>query len=176
MENTLITQDRLDSLVSLCKSTKPKTIAEVGVYKGGSLKLLAENFPAVVILGFDTFKGLPKEHWNNKEPHKIGDFNDTDISSVYSFIDSPNVVLVKGLFPESGKPYKDQKFDFVHIDTDFYEAVKQSLKWFWPRISEGGIIVFDDYKWPNCPGVEKALIEFGHPIHESVKYQAYLIK
>jgi len=176
MENTLITNDRLEALVRLCKRTKAETIAEVGVYKGGSLKTLAINFPGAVILGFDTFEGLPKEQWNNKEIHKPGEFSDTDIKSVYSFIDRPNVVLIKGLFPESAKGYKDQEFDFVHIDTDFYLSVKESLRWFWPRMMYGGIIVFDDYKWPNCPGVERALDEFGQDVHISANYQAYLIK
>jgi O-methyltransferase len=176
MENTLITQDRLDSLVQLCKSTKAETIAEVGVYKGGSLKFLAEHFSSAVIFGFDTFEGLPKEHWHNSEVHKPGDFDDTDIKSVYEFIDKPNVVLVQGLFPKSAKQYKDQIFDFVHIDTDFYKAVSESIAWFWPRMSKGGIIVFDDYKWPNCPGVKKALDECGYEVHESVKYQAYIKK
>lgn len=181
MENTLITNDRLENLVKLCKSTKYKTIAEVGVYKGGSLKTLSEAFPNALIYGFDTFEGLPQEHWNENEIHKPGDFSDTDIDSVFRFINNPRVMLVKGLFPEStdkGQGGEGIIFDFVHIDTDFYEGVIQSLSWFWSRMSEGGIIVFDDYGWPNCPGVKQALKEFGHPVHETenVKYQAWIIK
>lgn len=176
MENTLITQDRLDALVILCKKTEAKDIAEVGVYKGGSLKLLAENFPTAFILGFDTFEGLPKEQWKKGEIHKPGDFDDTDIKSVYEFIDSPNVVLVKGLFPDTGKDYKDLKFDFVHIDTDFYEGVSKSIGWFWSRMRKGGIIVFDDYQWQNCPGVKRALDETGFEVNSIAKYQAYITK
>lgn len=174
MENTLITQDRLDSLVELCSNTNAQTIAEVGVYKGGSLKLLADSFPAAVVIGFDTFEGLPSEHWNKNEIHKPGDFNDTDIKSVYEFIDNPRVILVKGLFPDTGKNYKDMIFDFVHIDTDFYEGVKESIKFFYPRLSEGGIMAFDDYGWSNCPGVKKALNEFGKEVFKSAKNQAFI--
>jgi len=178
MENTLITFDRLNNLVKLCESTWHETIAEVGVYKGGSLKTLAQAFPTSVIFGFDTFEGLPEEQWTDKEIHKPGEFNDTDIKSVYEFINNPNVVLIKGLFPESAKHYKDQKFDFVHLDTDFFISTVKSLLWFWPRMNYGGIIVFDDYGWPNCPGVKQALTEFGHPVHETenVKYQAWIQK
>lgn len=176
MENTLITSDRLNSLVELCKKTKAKTIAEVGVYRGGSLKTLSINFPNAVIFGFDTFEGLPKEKWNKDEIHQPGEFSDTTAKEVYEFIGNPRVVLVKGLFPNTAQGYKDQVFDFVHIDTDFYRSVKESLLWFWPRMSKEGIIVLDDYKWPNCPGVKQALDEFKKPIYESVNYQAYLIK
>lgn len=174
MDNTLISQDRLDTLVELCNNTDHKTIAEVGVYKGGSLKFLGENFPDAVIFGFDTFEGLPKEHWNKNEVHKPGDFSDTSIEEVYKFIDNPRVLLIKGLFPESAKQYKDQVYDFVHVDTDFYEGVRSSLEFFYPRLSEGGIIVFDDYEWENCPGVKKALKEFGKEIFKSAKHQAFI--
>lgn len=176
MENTLVTQDRLDALVYLCGRTSAKRIAEVGVYKGGSLKTLAEAYPQAKILGFDTFKGLPTEQWNEKEHHQPGEFSDTDIDSVAKFIDSENVTLVRGLFPESGEHFKSLRFDFVHIDTDFYESVKLSLEWFWPRLNKDAIIAFDDYEWPNCPGVKRALKEFGEVINESANYQAYLIK
>lgn len=176
MDNTLISQDRLDALVELCSNTNHKTIAEVGVYKGGSLKYLAQNFPDAVVFGFDTFEGLPKEHWNKDEVHNPGDFSDISIEEVYKFIDNPRVLLIKGLFPESGKQYKDQVFDFVHIDTDFYEGVKGSLEFFYPRLSEGGIIAFDDYEWSNCPGVKKALDEFGKETFKSAKYQAFIKK
>lgn len=176
MDNTLITQDRLDYLVELCKRTKAETIAEVGVYKGGSLKYLSENFPNAVIFGFDTFEGLPKTQWNKKEIHKPGEFSDTDIKSVYEFIDNPRVVLVKGVFPDSASGYSNEEFDFVHIDTDFYISVKKSLEWFWPRMMYNGIIAFDDYGWVNCPGVERALEEFGQEIYRGANYQAYIIK
>lgn len=176
MENTLITGDRLNSLVELCKRTKAEMIAEVGVYKGGSLKYLAEHFPDADLYGFDTFEGLPIEQWNEKEIHKPRDFNDTSLEAVKKFINNPNVQLEKGLFPSSAKYYFDYQFDFVHIDTDFYESVKQSLEWFWPRMSKGGIITFDDFEWPNCPGVKQALEEFGQPFFRSVNYQAYIIK
>lgn len=173
---TLITRDRLDSLIDLCSRTKAEVIAEVGVYKGGSLKFLAENFPTAVILGFDTFEGLPKEHWSEDEFHEPGEFDDTTRKSVYEFINSPNVILIKGLFPATAKHYKDLRFDFVHVDVDFYKATALSIAWFWPRMVDGGIIVFDDYKWDNCPGVKRALDECGYDVHESVDYQAYLIK
>lgn len=176
MDNTLITQDRLDSLVKLCSKTAYHIIAEVGVYKGGSLKVLSEAFPYAKIFGFDTFEGLPSAHWNKNEVHKPGDFSDTSKQDVEEFIDSENVTLIEGLFPESAMDLEHYIFDFVHVDIDFYEGVVQSLEFFFPLLRKGGVMVFDDYEWPMCPGVKKALEEFGEPIHESVPYQAYIIK
>lgn len=181
MENTLITQDRLDTFGLLELITPEGVVAEVGVYKGGSLKVLAQLFDDKLVLGFDTFEGLPEEQWIESEIHEPLEFNDTSLQEVQEFLaDCPNVVLVKGLFPQSGEPYKDLKFSLVHLDTDFYLSTKLSLEWFWPRMVQGGIIVFDDYNWKNCPGVLQALEE--HSMNEGVRirsfaeYQAHIYK
>lgn len=177
MENTLITSDRLSTFRTLKPFIPEGVIAEVGVYRGGSLKLLGQLYDDRAVLGFDTFEGLPKEQWIESEFHDPGDFNDTTYDEVQEFVaECPNVVLVKGLFPQSGAVFADYKFSLVHIDTDFYEGVKQSLEWFWTRMNSRGIIIFDDYDWPNCPGVQQALGEFGEPIHLAADYQAYIIK
>lgn len=178
MDNTLITQDRLDEIVRLAgEAAVGGQFAEVGVYKGGSLKELHQHFPHVTILGFDTFEGLPKEQWNENEYHQPGEFSDTSLEEVQAFVGSTGVQLVKGLFPASATGYEHLNFSFVHIDTDFYQSVKASLEWFWPRLLPGGIIVMDDYEWPNCPGVKLALDEFGQPYQPTnAQYQAYIIK
>jgi O-methyltransferase len=180
IENTLITNDRLDELVRLARQAPlDGYFAEVGVYKGGSLKCLALSFPERQIIGFDSFEGLPGEQWTETEVHKPGEFNDTSLEAVTSFLHdtSGNVNLVKGIFPDSAEHLKDLSFSFVHIDTDFYLSVKACLQWFWPRLVSGGIIVLDDYLWPNCPGVKQALDEFEKPYQKTeAAYQAYMVK
>lgn len=49
---------------------------------------------------------------------------------------------------------------FVHSDTDTYLGTKNTIKYFKDNIVKGGKIIFDDYCWHACPGVEKALHEF----------------
>jgi O-methyltransferase len=180
MNNTLITQDRLDELVRLCKQTPNVAIAEAGVYKGGSLKYLAQNFPnSPIIVGFDTFEGLPIEQWNENEIHNPKDFNDTSVGLVSKFINDTRVELIKGLFPESSQNtmFESIQYSFVHVDFDFYEGIKAAIDFFYPRLVDGGIMVFDDYDWPNCPGVKRALDESGIPYQPTnAKFQAYLIK
>ena len=153
--------------------------AEVGVYKGGSLKHLAVSSPDSVILGFDTFEGLPGNQWILTDGHRPGEFSDTSLEGVYEFLKDHNnhVRLVKGIFPDSADFAKDFIFSFVHIDTDFYLSVKASIEWFWPRLLPGGIIVFDDYLWPACPGVQQALDESGISYQPTTAaFQAYIRK
>lgn len=176
MNNTLITDDRLQTFIRNASIIPPGLICEVGVYKGGSLKLLAETFPDRQVWGFDTFEGLPKEQWLESEPHKSGEFSDTSLQSVRNFINADNVHLVAGLFPDSVEGCGDiKKIALAHIDTDFYLSVKACIEWFLPRMVKGGIIVFDDYNWPNCPGVKKAIEDFKLPVVITADYQATYI-
>lgn len=174
--NTLITDDRLQAIFRNAAIAPAGAFAECGVYKGGSLKLLATTFPERLLVGFDTFEGLPAEQWNEAEHHKPGEFNDTDIDAVRNFIDCKNVSLVKGLFPDSADDYQNATFAFVHVDFDFYEGIKAAIDFFWPRLSHGGIMIFDDFNWPNCPGVKKALDESGLNYTLSANFQAIVRK
>ena len=39
--------------------------------------------------------------------------------------------------------------------------------------AHGGIIVFDDYEWKNCPGVGKAIRRAQLPVVKSEVHQCY---
>ena len=58
-------------------------IAECGVYKGGTAKILAELAPGRPIHLFDTFEGMPETD-PLRDLHSAGDFADTSIGSVRS--------------------------------------------------------------------------------------------
>jgi len=191
MDRTLITQDRLDEIVRLCaQAPQVGWIVELGVYKGGSLATIAKNFPNRNIVGFDTFEGLPKEQWNDDEIHQPGDFNDTSYFEVKEFLISQgvhNVELLKGVFPAIGKHFDIssrnltdryiKKYSFVHVDFDFYEGIKAAIDFYYPKLEQGGIMVFDDLDWGNTPGVRRALEESGLKFQNTrAKYQGYIVK
>lgn len=171
MDNTLITNDRLDTFRRNIDLVPDGIIVEVGVYKGGSLKLLTELFPERKVYGFDTFEGLPKEQWNKAEHHSPGDFNDTSLSEVQKFV--PSAILTKGLFPDTDPGLKNVAL--MHIDTDFYLSVKACIEWVLPRLVKGGIVVFDDYGWGNCLGVQRAIDEANLPVVLTANFQATYI-
>lgn len=181
---TLITQDRLDELSRYISLAPEGLCAELGVYKGGSLAFMAHKHPDRQFWGFDTFTGLPAQDHNPEEPHNPGDFNDTSLQAVKQLTDQfPNITLIEGYFPSS-MPLgsEDVKFSFVHIDCDFYEGVRNAIMHFWPMLKPGGIMIFDDWGWPNCPGVAQAVMEamqiIRHVIAEPTRaqYQYAFIK
>jgi len=133
--------------------------AEVGVYRGGTSRMIAKMLPDRRIYLFDTFSGMPAA--GTVDVHKKGDFSDTSIQEVSKFLsDCPNVVMKPGFFPESANGLESERFAFVHLDADLYESTASALAWFYPRMAVGGVIVLDDYLWERCPGVQVALEEF----------------
>lgn len=55
----------------------------------------------------------------------------------------------------SGEP--ERRYRFVHVDVDLYQPTADSLEYFFPRLTEGGIVITDDYGWP---GAKKAIDAF----------------
>src|SRR3989338_3744494 len=43
------------------------------------------------------------------------------------------------------EPIKNKKFSLVHFDVDTYESTKNSIEFFYPRMTRGGVILSHDY-------------------------------
>jgi hypothetical protein len=158
----------------------PGDIAEVGVYKGGSAKIIcsAKGDDKALHL-FDTFEGLPKvEEIDMVWPFYEGKFA-ASYDSVREYLkDGSNVHFYKGIFPATSGPIKDTKFSLVNLDVDCYESTKQCLEFFYSRISPGGIIISHDYI--TAPGVKKAFDDFfegkPEPVLETAGSQCLVVK
>jgi O-methyltransferase len=158
---TLVSKDRLWKIYQYSHTVQTLLgdVAEFGVYKGGTLKMLAGIFPEDNIYAFDTFEGIPfSGEFDNH--HKQGDFSDTDLDSVKAFVGSPNVIYHKGLFSEFMRFDDERKYKFVHVDCDVYSSVIEACLYFTPRMVPGGVIIFDDYGFPTCLGARKAVDSF----------------
>lgn len=147
--------------LALCATRRCEgDVAECGVYKGGTARILAELLSDRPLHLFDTFEGMPATD-PARDLHKLGDFADTDVASVREYLSGlENVNLVAGLIPGSLRVVDDRKFSFVHIDLDIYSAIKSAFEFFYPRMAPGGILLFDDYGFPSCPGARSAVDEF----------------
>ena len=167
---------------SLINTSKiPGNIAEVGVYKGGSAKILCEYKKEKKVLLFDTFSGLP-ENVIEEDLVKKGWLSDTSLESVQEYLkEYKDVYYYQGMFPETAKNIIDESaFSLVHLDTDIYHGTYDSLAFFWDRMSPGGRIIVHDYNNVDCPGVKKAVHEFFenglHLVVDIADTQAMIIK
>jgi hypothetical protein len=139
--------------------------AECGVFKGASSWLICTANHSSSIERthhlFDSFEGVsePSEldgsHWRKGDLAAGEDVVSKNLSPFLSQIE-----FHKGWIPERFVDVKDMKFSFVHVDVDLYEPTRDSIEFFYDRISPGGILLCDDYAFNSCPGATKAVDTF----------------
>lgn len=62
---------------------------------------------------------------------------------------------------EAAKLYADESLDFIFIDADHsYEAVKEDIEAWYPKLKRGRYLAGHDYKSVDFPGVQKAVDRF----------------
>lgn len=150
------------SMKSICRLVGE--VAEVGVYKGGSAKIICEVKEEKKLYLFDTFEGYPNT--DKEDLLQKGWLGNTSLEDVKKYLSGyNNIYYFKGLFPQTAKSISDKQFCLVHLDVDNYQTVMAALQFFWPRMVEDGRIISHDYNAFDVPGVRKAFLEFfsDHP-------------
>ena len=127
---------------------------------------------------FDTFEGLPEIAKEDENRYTKGEFSASVEEVKRKLSDYQNVFIYKGLFPSTAGPVKNKKFSFVNLDVDIYESTLNCLKFFYPRMSKGGVIISHDYL--QAKGVRKAFDDFfknkPEPVIELSGSQCLVIK
>jgi O-methyltransferase len=137
----------------------PGDIVELGVYKGGTAKLICEIKGDRRFHLFDTFEGMPEA--GEGDIIQEGAFGDITVEDVKKYLrDYKNVFFYKGLFPETAEAINGRRIAFLHLDVDIYTSTRDALHFFYPLMNRGGMIVSHDYNSKSCPGVKKAFDEF----------------
>jgi ADP-heptose:LPS heptosyltransferase len=166
---TLLDPSRILAVLELVRYAAERSneeVIELGVYKGGSAAATAwilrrARLERTVHL-CDTFSGMPKTlEW---EFHKEFDFADTSLKTVSErlgrFALGFPFLFHAGVFSDTLPGLRDRRFCFAHVDADLYTSVREACEFVYPRMPKGGIILFDDYGAPTCPGAKKAVDEF----------------
>ena len=153
-----------DILLRVREDAIPGSVAEVGVYRGGSAQLLAAVLPEKTLYLFDTFTGIPNS--GPEDSHAVGVFGDTSEEAVRALPGLENAIFCTGIFPETtekinaSSPNASETFAVALFDGDQYQSAVDFLEYFYPRMVPGGLMIFDDYDQPDCPGVKKAIDGF----------------
>lgn len=163
--DTLLSDDRICNLIKYSNacSRLGGYIFEAGIYKGGSLEILAKYNPGIDIMAVDSFEGVPKET-EGKDYHRFGDFNEgVNFHSIGGYFKMvyPPVRIVKGFIPKAFEYFDEHtNFCFCHLDLDMYQSIKDALDFCLPRLLKGGMILMDDWKQRSTPGCELAVNDF----------------
>jgi len=158
----------------------PGHIVECGVFKGASLcrfikfrDVFLNSFSKKVI-GFDVFGKFPScddqegeldERSRSNFIQEAGEKSITE-ERLRMFLkrcnSDENVELVKGDVSKTVPAYISKnpeiKISLLNIDVDLYEPTYDCLRYFFDRVSKGGVIILDDYN--GFPGATKAIDEF----------------
>ena len=150
----------LFEMVKYVNSLEGET-AEVGVLVGNSAKIIAEAVNGSKELHlFDTFaQKLPDDYFQSDEG---GDerwlVDSTRAREQLSGYEK--VFFYEGMFEETCHMIENKKFCFVHIDCDYYNSITACADFFFPRLVDGGMALFDDYGAVDQPGAKRAVDQF----------------
>jgi len=167
--NTLVDQWRCYELWTLLGELReiPGAVIEVGVWRGGSGALMAARCAELGISEptflCDTWTGMVKTGEVDIY-YRDGKHDDTSKQIVEQLVRrmdlADRVQLLEGIFPDAtGAAAEDHAFRLVHIDVDVYQSAFDVFEWAWPRLSAGGVVVFDDYGCPATPGIPRFVDE-----------------
>ena len=159
---------RLATLELLCRrlANVPGAAAELGVYRGFFARCINLLLPERRLYLFDSFEGFEPEA-GASEAFQAAHRN-TAVEKVLSIMPHPEGVTVKpGFFPDSLNGL-EERFCLVSLDVDFERTTLEGLRYFWPRLEQGGYLLLHDWGNPALPGVAAALreyeLELGAPI------------
>lgn len=135
-------------------------VVDLGCYRGGTSLVLRRLAPDKQLHLYDTWNGNP---FDDDLCHHKKDEWKASLEDCQQLVGNSDLVYYfKGVFPESVPDYISEahnKFCFVYVDMDTYQSTLDAIRFFWPRMVSGGKMVFDDYRWHACAGVEKAVDE-----------------
>jgi len=165
----------------------PGDIAELGVFRGLGLLTWANLLEAFCIgdrtktvYGFDNWEGFtelaPEDGAVVDSVQKqVGGFSPAqykaELEAAIAIFDQdrfipwkPRVKLVEGNIEDTVPAFCEAnpgvRFSLVHFDCDLYRPTKRALEAIWPRVSRGGVVIFDEYSIKDWPGETQAVDEF----------------
>ena len=168
-----MTLSRVIALYELYKMTLGVAghIGEVGVYKGGATLLFAkltqifEPETLTLVHGFDWFKGAKP---TDEEPNVVEGSYKEDYDRLMRLIRAQCLDHIVHIHKLDLRTQLDRffhtnsyiQFKLVYLDAGLYDVVITCLKHFWPRLTSGGVLVFDQFNHELAPGETRAVKEF----------------
>ena len=157
---------RMGTLELLCRrlADVPGAAAELGVYRGQFARCVNRLLPDRTLYLFDSFQGFDNAAGAGEAMQAAHE--KTSVEQVMAGMPYPEKIVLKpGFFPESLDGL-EETFCFVSLDVDFEPATLAGLRYFWPRLSNGGYLMLHDWGNPSLPGPAKALERYEAEVGE----------
>lgn len=152
---------RYKTLEAICRELEdvPGAMAELGVFRGEFAAAMNALLPERRLYLFDTFAGFdPAE----AAPEGLAEAHENASAEVVlrRLPRADKAVVCAGLFPETASGLERETFALVSLDTDLEESTLAGLRWFVPRMEQGGYLLLHDWNHPGLPGVREALARY----------------
>lgn len=139
----------------------PGDLIEAGIWRGGAIILMralldAYDIPDRRVFAADSFAGIPKNVRAIGDP--VDAWRDRWVASLpevqhnirrFGLLDE-RISFVVGFFADSLKHLANETFALVRLDSDSYDSVEISLEHLYPRLSDGGVLIIDDWHLVGC--------------------------
>jgi O-methyltransferase len=172
---TMTTPERMYALLSavryVCANSIPGDIVECGVWRGGSMMLVAKT---LIQLGqhdrnlhlYDTFAGMTapsaKDRTRFEKQSPVESFAQTKkdgdvVHWSYAALEEvrknmfstgynrDRLHFIKGPVEDTIPGHMPERIALLRLDTDFYESSKHEMLHLFPQLVQGGVLVLDDY-------------------------------
>jgi len=152
-------------LISLARYAKhlPGDFAECGVYRGGSALLLCQIIQGThrALYLFDSFQGLPKPHPKHDPVFLKGEYAAAVEEVKQRLSDFRSLADFRtGWIPDTFIGLESNRYAFAHIDVDLYQPTLDCCAYFYPRLTPGGVLLFDEYGFASAHGEKVAVDEY----------------
>lgn len=146
------------------------TGVEVGTHRGATAARLLAEFPGLVLFCVDPYAEYPEDHPYRKSGDGIASLSAQEQEANYRAAkEATSFALCRVLFirrpsPEAVRYIPAPRFSFVFLDgAHHYEAVRDDIAAWWPRVEAGGVLCGHDLGHPRDGkkfGVKRAVEEF----------------
>lgn len=175
--HTMIGVKRLDNIQLCIEDVLAKNVEgdliETGIWRGGATIFMrailkVHQIKNRVVWVADSFKGLPKPNPKKYPQDSFGHLHTVKYISVslsqvkknfktYGLLDN-QVKFLSGYFKDTLAKAPIKKLSVIRFDGDTYEATIDVLNYLYPKLSQGGYMIIDDYR--NIPAVQQAVDDY----------------
>ena len=148
-------------------NTASKNIVECGVCDGLSIFFVInkykenQSFNAYL---YDSWAEMKEEYLDLKNEKKmLGKYNYLNLETTKKNLKDYDSHLIynKGYIPDTFKTSKNPDIiSWLHIDLNSSIPTSESLKFFYPKLENNGVILFDDYAWNGFESTREVIEKF----------------
>lgn len=146
---------------------------ELGSFKGQFANTILNNWGGKLLM-VDVWRELPHQEYDDASNHREHiDAYSQSMENIKGFEDRAYMMRMKG--EHACDFIQDESLDFIYIDANHtYDAVKQDLKLWYPKIKSGGLVMghdyLPDYFYEGKEEKDQALYTFPDGQPEKAKY------